>query len=63
MRTALGLISIVYRRRPSEPTPHLLPRDRLGLVGCDPIGLRDVDPVLRLLDQVLEQGEVSHQDQ
>jgi len=26
----------------------------LGLVGCDPIGLGDVDPILRLLDQVLE---------
>jgi hypothetical protein len=35
----------------------------LGLVGCDPIGLGDVDPILRLLDQVLEQREVSHRDQ
>jgi hypothetical protein len=35
----------------------------LGLVGCDPIGLGDVDPILRLLDQMLEQPEVSHRDQ
>lgn len=63
MRAALGLISIVYRRRPLETTPDLLPWNRLRLVGRDSIGLGDVDPVLRLLDQVLEQPEVSHRDQ